>query len=169
MSEPDVRTPAPPGFLLRGDAMPIVETIRSEMTAAIKARDTRRRDIMRLLVASLNNARIEAGHELSDEEAIPVLQRESRQRRDSIEEYTKGGRDDLVQAEREELEAIGAFLPAALSDDEVAELARAMIAEMGASGPGDIGKVMGPLMQRLAGRADGRRANALVRELLSSA
>lgn len=146
--------------------MSIVETIRSEMTAAMKSGDARRRDIMRLLMASLDNARIEARHELDDGDAVGVLQREAKQRRDSIEEYEKGGRDDLVRREQEELEAITAFLPAGLTDGEVAELARAVIAELGASGPGDLGKVMGPLMQRIAGRADGRRANELVRELL---
>ncbi len=148
--------------------MSIVETIRSEMTAAMKSGDARRRDIMRLLLASLDNARIEARHELDDGEAIRVLQREAKQRRDSIEEYEKGGRDDLVRGEQEELEAISAFLPAALTDDEVAELARAVIAELGAGGSEDLGKVMGPLMQRIAGRADGRRANELVRELLAA-
>ncbi len=146
--------------------MSIVETIRSEMTAAMKSGDARRRDIMRLLMASLDNARIEARHELDDGDAVGVLQREAKQRRDSMEEYEKGGRDDLVRREQEELEAITAFLPAGLTDGEVAELARAVIAELGASGPGDLGKVMGPLMQRIAGRADGRRANELVRELL---
>ena len=116
----------------------------------------------------MDNARIEARHELDDGDAIAVLQREARQRRDSIEEYEKGGRDDLVRGEQEELEAITAFLPAGLTDDEVAELARAVIAELDAGGPGDLGKVMGPLMQRIAGRADGRRANELVRELLAA-
>lgn len=148
--------------------MSIVETIRSDMTAAMKSGDARRRDIMRLLLASLDNARIEARHELDDGDAIRVLQREAKQRRDSIEEYEKGGRDDLVRGEQEELEAITAFLPAGLTDDEVAELARAVIAELGAGGPEDLGKVMGPLMQRIAGRADGRRANELVRELLAA-
>ena len=148
--------------------MSIAETIRSEMTAAMKSGHARRRDIMRLLLASLDSARIEARHELDDGDAIAVLQREARQRRDSIEEYEKGGRDDLVRGEQEELEAITAFLPAGLTDDEVAELARAVIAELDAGGPGDLGKVMGPLMQRIAGRADGRRANELVRELLAA-
>jgi len=148
--------------------MPIVETVRSEMTAAMKSGDARRRDIMRLLLSSLQNARIDLGHDLSDDEAVGVLQREAKQRRDSIVEYRKGDREDLAQAEQEELDAIDVFLPAALSDDEVAELVRTVVAEVGASGPGDLGKVMGPLMQRVSGRADGGRVNALVRELLTS-
>lgn len=147
---------------------PIVQSIRSEMTSAMKAGDTRRRDIMRFLLASLDNARIEARHELDDSEAVRVLQREAKQRRESAEEYRKGGREDLAAAEQEELEVISGFLPQALGEDELADLARQVIAETGASGPADLGKVMGPLMQRVAGRADGRRANELVRELLTS-
>lgn len=148
--------------------MPIVETLRSELTVAMKAGDTRRRDMMRLLLAALGNARIEAQHDLSDDEAIRVLQREAKQRRESIEAYRDGGRDDLVHAEQRELELIDSFLPAPLSEQEASEMVRSVIAEVGAGGPGDVGKVMGPLMKRIDGRFDGRRANELVRELLAS-
>ena len=148
--------------------MPIVDTVRSEMTAAMKSGDARRRDIMRLLLASLGNARIDAGHELDDDEAVQALQREAKQRRDSVEEYSKGGRDDLAQAEQEELDVINVFLPAALSEQELAALAREVIAEVGAGGSGDLGMVMRPLMERVSGRADGGRVNELVRELLAS-
>ena len=146
--------------------MSITETIRDEMTAAWKAGDTRRRDTLRLLIAAFENARIEARHALSDDEALLVLQREAKLRRDSIEEFRKGEREDLATAEEEELEVISAYLPQALSDDELRELVRETIAEVAAAEPSDLGRVMGPLMQRVAGRADGRRANELVRELL---
>ncbi|MSQ41679.1 MAG: GatB/YqeY domain-containing protein [Dehalococcoidia bacterium] len=148
--------------------MPIEETVRFELTAAIKGGDTRRRDIMRLLLSAIGNGRIAAGHELDDRECIAVLQREAKQRRDSIAEYRKGRREDLARAEEEELEVIASFVPAALSDDELRALARSAIAAAGASGPGDLGKVMGQLVPRLEGRADGRRASELVRELLAS-
>lgn len=148
--------------------MPLVETLRSELTVAMKAGDTRRRDMMRLLLAALGNARIEAQHDLSDDEAMRVLQREAKQRRESIEAYREGGRDDLVHVEQRELELIDSFLPASLSEQEASEMARSVIAEVGAAGPGDVGKVMGPLMKRIDGRFDGRRANELVRELLAS-
>jgi hypothetical protein len=148
--------------------LPIVETIRSEMTAAMKNRDGRRRDIMRLLMAALQNARIAAGHDLSDDEAVTALQREAKQRRDSIEEYRKGDREDLAQAEQEELDVISTFLPVGLSDDEVATLVQDVIAEVGAEGPGDVGKVMKPLMERVAGRADGRLVSERVREQLAT-
>lgn len=137
------------------------------MVAATKAGDRSRRDTMRLLMAALENGRIEVGHDLSEDEASKVLQKEAKQRRDSIAEYTKGGRDDLVAAEQQELDIIEAFLPEQLDDAEVRRLVEETIAEVGASGLDDLGKVMGPLMKKLDGRADGRAANVFVRELLS--
>jgi uncharacterized protein YqeY len=147
--------------------MPLTETIRAELTAAMKAGDASRRDALRLIVASLHNARIAAGHDLDDDEALRVLQREAKQRRDSIEEFRKGNREDLIRIEEAELAIITSFLPAELSDDELGSIVRDVIGEVGASGPGDLGKVMGPVMGRVAGRADGKRANAMVRELLT--
>jgi len=148
--------------------MPLTDTIRTEMTSAWRAGETERRDTLRLLIAALDNGRIAAGHPLSDEEALQVLRREAKQRRDSIEAYTAGARPDLAAKERAELDIIASFLPPELPDDELAALARAVIEETGASGPGDIGKVMGPLMQRVEGRADGRRASAVARALLGA-
>ena len=147
----------------------LLDTIRSQMTAAMRSGDTQRRDTLRLLIAALDNARIAAGRDLSDEDALVALQREAKQRRESIEEYRKGGRDDLVEAEQQELVIIGAYLPSQLSEDELRAIVREVIAEHGASGPADLGAVMGPLMQRVRGRADGRQANAIVRELLAGA
>ena len=147
----------------------LLDTIRSQMTAAMRSGDTQRRDTLRLLIAALDNARIAAGRDLSDEDAVVALQREAKQRRESIEEYRKGGRDDLVEAEQQELVIIGAYLPSQLSEDELRAIVREVIAKHGASGPADLGAVMGPLMQRVRGRADGRQANAIVRELLAGA
>jgi uncharacterized protein len=146
----------------------IAETIRVEMTAAMRSGERERRDTLRLLISALDNARIEAGHTLSDDEAVRVLQREARQRRDSIEEFRKGGRQDLAAKEEAELAVIEAYLPQQLPEEELRAMVEATIAEVGAEGPQDMGKVMGPLMQRVAGRADGRRVNELVREALAS-
>ena len=143
------------------------DTIRSQMIAATKAGDRPLRDTLRLLIAAIENGRIEAGHDLSDDEALKVLQKEAKQRRDSIEEYRKGGREDLVASEEQELEVIQTFLPQQLDDAEVRRIVEETIAEVGASGPDDLGKVMGPVIRTLDGRADGRAANAIVRELLS--
>ncbi|MDA0366734.1 MAG: GatB/YqeY domain-containing protein [Chloroflexi bacterium] len=145
----------------------IPERVRADMTAAMKAREASLRDTLRLLVAALDNARIAAGHPLDDDEAVRALQREARQRRDSIAEYRKANREDLAAREDYELGVIETYLPQALGEDDLKALARATIEEVGAAGPGDLGKVMGPLMARIAGRADGKRANEIVRELLT--
>ena len=147
--------------------MPLVQQIRDALPGAVRAGETRRRDIVRLLIAALDNARIAAGHELSDDEAVQALQREAKQRRDSIEQFEGGGRADLVQHEQEELDLIQTYLPAEWSDDELAAAAAEVIAEVGASGPRDMGKVMAPLMKRVAGRADGARVSVVVRAQLA--
>jgi uncharacterized protein YqeY len=148
--------------------MPLEETFRTQLAEAMRSGDTLRRNTLRLILASLNNARIAARHDLSDDEVLGVLRKEAKQRRDSIEEYTKGKRFDLVAQEQSELEIIESYLPASVPDEDVRAAATVVIAEVGATGPGDIGKVMRPLLQRLGGGVDGRRANEIVRELLAS-
>jgi len=145
----------------------IQETIREQMTTAWKGGDTQRRDTLRLLLAAFKNAEIEAGHTLTDDETLRVLQKEAKQRRDSITEYEKASRADLAAQEQIELVVIEEFLPQQLSDDELQEIARSVIAEVGASGPGDVGKVMRPVLEQVAGRADGGRVNQAVRSLLA--
>lgn len=148
--------------------MALTQTIRDDMTTAWRGGDVRRRDTLRLVIAALDYARIAAGHDLDDTEVIASLQREARQRRDSIEQYTAGNRADLAQAEQEELDIISSYLPAELTEDELATLVRAAIEQSGATGLNDLGKVMGPVMKQVAGRAEGGRVNALVREMLAS-
>ena len=143
------------------------EQIRSEMLDATRARDNVLRDTLRLMVAAIENGRIDVGHELSDDETLRVLQKEAKQRRESIVEYRKGNREDLVEQEQKELDIIQTYLPEQLGEDEVRQFVVETIAEVGATGPDDMRNVMGPLMQKLGGRADGRVANAIVRELLS--
>ncbi len=143
------------------------EQIRSDMLDATRARNNVLRDTLRLMIAAVENGRIDAGHELSDDEVLRVLQKEAKQRRESIVEYRKGNRDDLVQQEQQELDIIQTYLPEQLTDDDVRRLVEETIAEVGATGTDDLKHVMGPLMKKLDGRADGRMANAIVRELLS--
>ncbi|MDA1010396.1 MAG: GatB/YqeY domain-containing protein [Chloroflexi bacterium] len=145
----------------------IQETIRSEMTTAWKGGQNDRRDALRLLLAAFKNAEIDLGHTLTDDETVRVLQKEAKQRRDSIVEYEKASRADLVAKEQIELVVIEEFLPAQLSDEELQGLAQSVIAEVGAAGPSDVGKVMRPLLERVAGRADGGRVNQAVREILA--
>lgn len=143
------------------------ETIREQMTTAWKAGDLQRRDALRLILSSFKYAEIDLGHPLEDADAIRVLQKEAKQRRDSIVEYEKAARADLVAKEQGELQVIEEFLPRQMSDEDLAALAREVIAETGAAGPSDLGKIMRPLLAKVAGRADGSRVNQIARDLLS--
>jgi hypothetical protein len=145
----------------------IADAVRTQMTTAWKAGQTGRRDALRLLIAALENARIDLGHPLTDEDSTRVLQKEAKQRRDSIAEFQQAGRADLVAKEQGELDVITEFLPQQLSEEELRAVVREVIAEVGAQGAGDLGKVMRPLMARLAGRGDGRLANEIARQVLA--
>jgi uncharacterized protein len=146
--------------------MPTTESIREAMTAAWKGGDTVRRDTLRLMIASMENMRIELGRPLDEADVTRVLQKEAKQRRDSIEEYAKAKRQDLVDKEQAELDVIVQYLPQQMSEAELRSIVQSVIDEQGASSLNDLGKVMRPLMARLAGRADGAAANAIAREIL---
>ncbi len=133
----------------------------------MRAHDDVRRNTLRLVLSSLHNAEIDAGEELNDDGVVAVLTKEAKQRRESIEEFRKGGREEKATEEEGELEVISGYLPEALSREDVVAAAKEVIAETGASSMKDIGKVMPALMGRLRGRADGKEANEVVRELLS--
>lgn len=135
----------------------------------MRAGDERRKSALRMALAAIKNAEIDARHELDDEGVITVLSREVKQRRESIEEFRKGRRDDLVAKEQAELEVILKYLPVQLSRDEIAEVARRIIQETNASGPRDKGKVMPVIMAELRGKADGREVNEVVTLLLEQA
>lgn len=146
--------------------MSLQTTILADYQDAMRAHDVDRIRALRLLRAALKDARIEARRELTDTDAVAVLQRQAKQRRDSIEAYRQGGRDDLVAAESAELRIISAYLPDQLDDDALRRLAGEVIAEVGASSPRDLGQVMKALKPKLQGRADGQRVSQIVRELL---
>jgi uncharacterized protein YqeY len=148
------------------DAMATTESIREAMTTAWKGGDTVRRDTLRLMIASMENMRIELGRALEEPDVTRVLQKEAKQRRDSIEEYGKAKRQDLVDKEQAELDVIVEYLPQQMSEDELRSIVKSVIDEAGATSVNDLGKVMRPLMARLAGRADGSAANAIAREIL---
>ena len=151
--------------------MPSVrEQLRSDLHDAMRAKDGRRRSTIRMLEAAIKNAEIEKrGAELADADILAILQRQVRQRRESIEQYVSGNREDLAEIERVEIGIIEQYLPRQLGRDEVEARARAVIEQVGASGPGDRGKVMGMLMKELRGEADGSLVNAVVGELLAEA
>lgn len=119
-----------------------------------------------MLMASVRNAEIAAQKELDDDGVIALVQREIKQRRDSIEQFEKGNRADLVAKEQAEIGVLEPYLPEQLSAEEIRVIAQEVIAAAGASGPGDKGKVMGPLMGRVRGKADGKLVNQIVGELL---
>ena len=147
--------------------MSLQTDIESAMRAAMKARDAVRVSTLRLAMAAAHNRQIELGHELTDAEVIEVLDRQVKQRRESIELYRKGGRPELADAEEAELAILREFLPEPLTDAELERLARDAVAAAGASGPADMGRVMGVLVPQTKGRADGKAVSELVRRLLS--
>lgn len=148
--------------------MGLREQLREDLKAAMRAQDATRRGTIRMLEAAIKNAEIEKrGQELGDPDILAILQRQLKQRRDSIEQFERGGRQDLADIERAEIEVIQAYLPEQLSEDDIEAAAQRIIDQTGASGPGDRGKVMGPLMQELRGKADGSAVNAVVSRLLS--
>ena len=144
------------------------DRIQADLTDAMRARNEVRKTALRMLTAAVKNAEIEARAPLEDDAVIVVAQKQVKQRRESILEFRKANREDLVAKEEAELAILEAYLPQQVDRAEVEAAARRLVAETGASGPRDIGKVMPPLVKQFAGRADGRLINEVVRELLGS-
>ena len=142
------------------------DRLQSELNDAMRARDELRKSALRMLLAAITNARIEARAELDDAAVLAVIQKQAKQRRESIFEFTKGHRQDLVDKEAAELAILEEYLPQQVDRAEVEAAARALIASTGATTVRDIGKVMPPLVKQFAGRADGRLVNEVVRSLL---
>jgi uncharacterized protein YqeY len=120
-----------------------------------------------MAMAAAHNRQIELGHELTDADVIEVLDRQAKQRRESIELYRQGGRAELADAEEAEMAILREYLPEPLTDAELERLAREAVAATGAKGPADMGRVMGALVPQTKGRADGKAVSDLVRRLLS--
>jgi uncharacterized protein len=145
------------------------EQLRVDLTAAMKARDETRTRTLRMALTSITKEEVsgDSARDLSDDEVLKILGREAKRRREAAEAFAKAGRPDQASAERAEEEVIAAYLPAQLSDDELAALVAAAIAETGAAGPAGIGQVMKVVTPKVAGRADGSRVAALVRSQLA--
>jgi len=146
------------------------ERLQGALTSAIRARDELRRETLRMAIAAAYNEQKAARRPLTDDEVIAVLARELKRRRESIEAFRAGGREDRAAREEAEAAVVAEFLPRPLSEEELREMVRAAIAETGASTPRDLGRVMGVLVPRTRGRAEGRTVSEMVaRELAGSA
>jgi len=144
-----------------------LEKFQEDLKEALKKGDNIRRDTIRLILSALNYSQIAKGAPLEEADFLAVLQKEATRRRESIEAFSKGNRPDLVAREEAELKVIKDYLPPALTQEEIIQAARQAIAESGAQGPRDMGKVMRLLLPQLKGRAGGQEVSIIVQGLLS--
>ncbi|HUT21274.1 MAG TPA: GatB/YqeY domain-containing protein [Anaerolineae bacterium] len=149
--------------------MDLQDQLMADLRTGLRDQDAVRKSAIRMAIAALKNARVDKNAELTEDEMIAVLAKEVKQRRNAMAEFERAGRQDLVASESAELAVLEAYLPEALSEGELVELARQVIAETGANSPKQMGQVMGALMPRVRGRADGRQVSQIVRELLTAA
>ncbi len=147
--------------------MSLKERITEDMKAAMRAKDAERLGTIRLLTAAMKQKEVDERVELDDVMVIAIVDKMLKQRKDSIEAFEKAGRQDLADKEKAETLVLQAYLPARLSADEVATEVKAIVAELGAKGPGDMGKVMGAVKARLAGKADMGQVSAAVKAALA--
>ncbi len=140
--------------------------LADDLKQAMKSGDTVRRDTLRLLISSVNNAEMAKQAPLTDADILGVIAKEVKRRQESIDAFKKGNRPDLVAKEEAEMAILQGYLPAQLSHDDIVAAAREVIAVVGAKGPGEKGRVMQQLMPRLKGRADGKEINDVVTQLL---
>ncbi|WEG14229.1 GatB/YqeY domain-containing protein [Pullulanibacillus sp. KACC 23026] len=147
--------------------MSFLDQLTQDMKEAMKAKDKERLSVIRMLKASLQNESIKLGKDLSEDEALTVLSRELKQRNDSLQEFEQAGREDLAEKTRSEILVVKTYLPEPLTDDQLENVVKETIQEVGASSKADMGKVMQALMPKVKGRADGGKVSRLVQEHLS--
>lgn len=148
--------------------MDLIDRLNADLKEAMRGGDQARKLALRAVKTAIRQAEV-AGEEaraLSEQEILAIIIKEAKQRREAMAEFEKGGRPDLVQQEQAELAVLESYLPKQLTREEIAERARRVIAEVGASGPQQMGLVMRPLMEELRGLADGKLVNQVVQELL---
>jgi hypothetical protein len=147
--------------------MSLKERITEDMKAAMRARDAERLGTIRLLTAAMKQKEVDERIELDDPAVVGIVDKLIKQRKDSVEAFDKAGRKDLADKEAAEIVVLQAYLPARLSADEIAAEVKAIVAEVGAKGPGDMGKVMGAAKARLAGKAEMSLVSAAVKAALA--
>lgn len=148
--------------------MSIKDLLTEDMKQAMKDRESGklRLSVIRMARANIKNIEIDGKKELNDDEVLTVLMKEVKMRQDSLEEFTKAGRNDLAEQARQEIAILEKYLPEQLGDEELKALVQEAISESGAVSPKDMGKVMSAVMAKTKGRAEGKRINIMVRELL---
>lgn len=148
--------------------MSLLESIRKDMLNAIKSGDKQRSQILKIVIAAIKNNQIESETELKDNDIEKILRKESKKIEDSIDQYQKMGREDLVTKEKADLEIIQDYLPDLMSDEEILKIVDSTIENMQASDMREMGKVMGAVMKKLEGKADGNTVKNIVQSKLSS-
>ncbi|MNI07354.1 Yqey-like protein [compost metagenome] len=147
--------------------MTLSERLNEDMKQAMKSQDKFRLSVIRMVRASIKNVEIDTKRTLDDNEVLDILSREIKQRKDSLQEFEKAGRDDLAAGLKEELIILAAYQPQQLTDEEVETIVKRTIEQVGASSKADMGKVMTALMPQVKGLADGKLVNQLVQQFLS--
>jgi len=148
--------------------MALKDRIRQALKEALRQQRTTELSTLRLLLSEIKNAEIAAQKPADDEKVLEVIAREAKRRRESIDAFRRGNREDLVAREEAELAILMTYLPVQMTRDQIVEAARQVVEEVGARGPGDKGRVMSQLMPRLKGRADGKQVSDVVVELLAA-
>ncbi len=146
--------------------MSLRETINTAVKTAMKAKETKKRDALRLLMSAFKQVEVDERRELSDDDVIKIITQQVKRRNDAATQYRDAGRDDLLQIELGEIAFYEVYLPAQMSDDELTSALKAIIEKVGASSMKDMGKVMGMASNELAGKAEGRRINECVKSIL---
>jgi uncharacterized protein len=147
--------------------MSLIDRIEGDLKAAMRAKETARRDALRLILSSLRSAQKELRRPLHDDEELQVLQRERKRRVEAAEGFRAGGREEQAAAEEAELAVLQEFMPEPMSEEQLEEIVDDAIAEVGATSMRDLGRVMADVMPQVAGRADGSAVSQLVREKLA--
>lgn len=148
--------------------MSLLKRLQTDMITAMKNRDKDTLAVVRMLKASVQNAQIEGGHDLTPDEEVAVMSREYKQRKESLEEFQKAGRQDLIDKTNNELKVVEKYMPKQLSADDVKKIVTETVQQVGAASMKDFGKVMGAVMPKVKGQADGKLVNQTVKETLSN-
>ena len=146
--------------------MSLGERLNDDMKQAMKNKDKFRLTVIRMIRSAIKNLEIAQKRTLDDDEVLDILQREVKQRKDSLQEFTKAGREDLASDVQAEIAVISEYLPQPMTEEEMKAVVQQTIQEVGASSKADMGKVMGAVMPKVKGRADGRLVNQMVQQLL---